>query len=269
MRRLLLPVPAVLALLLVPVACGSDDPTGPELGPADVVVLFVGNSLTYTNSLPAVVSTVAAAAGVDVAVSMVAQANFALEDHWWQGIAGAIQSVQPDIVVMQQGPSSLPENQAHLAAWTDSLTRVVREAGAEPALFMVWPSLPRFDFFDDVRDAYLWAAEGVDGTFIPAGEAFKVLYERQEPGLTPYGGDGFHPTVQGTVLSAMVIVGTLFDVGMTGLPAEMPASPRSGLKVSLSAHTAEVLQFLADSTVAAWRSPPPGVGPARAGRADR
>jgi len=253
MHRLPFPALALAALLVAPAGCGgSDDPTGPELGPADAVVLFVGNSLTYTNSLPGVVSTVAAAAGLDVAATGVAQANFSLEDHWWQGVEGAIRATEPDIVVMQQGPSSLPENQQHLAAWTDSLTRVVRSVGAEPALFMVWPSVARFGFFDDVRDAYLGAAEGVDGTFIPAGEAFKVLYERQEPGITPYGGDGFHPTVQGTVLSAMVIVATLFDVPMTGLPADMPASPRSGLDVSLTTNTAEILHFLADSTVAAW-----------------
>lgn len=252
MRRTPLHLLVPAALLLAPLACGSDGPTEPELGPADVVVLFIGNSLTYTNSLPAVVSTIAASAGIDVAAAGAAQPNFSLEDHWWQGIAGAIRSVQPDIVVMQQGPSSLPESQVHLAAWTDSLTRVIREVGAEPALFMVWPSLDRFSFFDDVRDAYAGAAEGVDGTFIPAGEAFKVLYQRQVSGVSPYGGDGFHPSVQGTVLSAMVIVGTLFDVPMTGLPEDMPASPRSGLSVSLTPSTAELFQFLADSTVAAW-----------------
>ncbi len=58
----------------------------------------------------------------------------------------------------------------------------------------------------------------------------------------------------------MVIVGTLFDVTLTGLPAHMPASPRSGLDVSLTPTSAELFQFLADSTVAAWRDAPAAAG---------
>lgn len=254
-RRRHLPALVFLAVLLaVPAACGGDGGgTGPGFEDADFTVLFVGNSLTYTNNLPGVVTTVAQAAGLDVAVPVVAAPNFALEDHWARGIALSIRQFSPDVVVMQQGPSSLPENQAHLAAWTDTLSRVVREVGAEPALLMVWPSLDRFFAFDEVRNAYRNAALGVDGTFVPAGEAFRVLHQRQEPGLPPYGADGFHPSAVGTVLTAMVVVGTLFDAPMTGLPPVMPAGRRNGVSVSLGAEAAGVLQALADSTVAAWR----------------
>ena len=217
-----------------------------------LTVLFVGNSLTFVNDLPGAVTTMAEAAGRDVAVAMVAHPNYALEDHWHRGIAAAIRELSPDVVVMQQGPSSLPGNQAHLAAWTDTLSRVVREVGAEPALLMVWPDLSRAFAFDAVRDGYRNAALGVGGTFIPAGEALRALHEGH-PDRSPFGGDGFHPNDTGTVLAAYVTVGTLLGVEVTGLPAEIPAGRRGGRPVALSVEDAAVLQTVADSVVAAWR----------------
>src|SRR5687768_2825792 len=70
-------------------------------------VLFVGNSLTYWNDLPAIVEALADSAKVKgLAWHMVAYPDFALEDHWAQGDAVAAISAGWDIVVLQQGPSS-------------------------------------------------------------------------------------------------------------------------------------------------------------------
>lgn len=44
-------------------------------------VLFVGNSYIYTNDLPEVVASVAAARGVEIIPGMLAEPNFAIEDH--------------------------------------------------------------------------------------------------------------------------------------------------------------------------------------------
>ena len=119
---------------------------------------------------------------------------------------------------MQQGPSSLPENQVFLANWADTLSRAVRAAGGEPALLMVWPSLDRAFAFDDVRDAYRNAAVGVGGAFIPAGEALRALHE-QGPDFTPFGADGFHPSDHGTILAAYVVAGTLFGDDVSSFDA--------------------------------------------------
>jgi hypothetical protein len=246
-------LPALLVLNVAVCGCRhGDSPTAPLLRDADHRVLFVGNSLTYTNDLPGAVATVADALGRDVAVASVAYPNFALEDHWHYGIADVITELAPDIVVMQQGPSSLPDNQLNLAAWSDSLSAAARRAGGEPALLMVWPSLSREFAFDDVRDAYHTAAEGVTGAFIPAGEAFRALHA-QHPELSPFGPDGFHPSDVGTVLAAYVAVGTLFGDAVTALPAELEPGPNGGRAISLDAEAAPILRAIADSVVAAWR----------------
>lgn len=85
-------------------------------------VLFVGNSLTATNDLPAVVATLARSSGRKLEYQTVAFGGYSLEDHWNQGDArAALASRKWDVVVMQQGPSALPEGQAHLREWASRL----------------------------------------------------------------------------------------------------------------------------------------------------
>ncbi|MDX1493814.1 MAG: hypothetical protein R3253_07145 [Longimicrobiales bacterium] len=222
----------------------------PTLGDADLRILFIGNSLTYSNDLPGAVATIAGALGRHVAVASVARPNFALEDHWYTGIGSVIDELRPDVVIMQQGPSSLESSRLHLIAWSDTLSRRVRAAGGEPMLLMVWPSVSRIDVFDDVRDSYQAAAQAVDGLFIPAGEGLRALYDQTS--LPPFGGDGFHPSPYGTLVAGYVVVGSLLGVPVRGLPARLEAA-NGGRPVSVDTEVADQLQAIADSVVSAWR----------------
>lgn len=210
-----------LALPLL--AClGLGDPTGPitlPLGPGKRV-LFIGNSLTYVNNLPAYLSAISAAAG-DTAYQtyMVAFPDFALEDHWNEGTAlRVLKGTEWDVVIMQQGPSSLPENQVFLRDWAVKFAPAIRAAGAEPALYMVWPSLSRAIDFPAVRTSYRNAATAVNGIFLPAGHAWELAWAR-DPSLALYGPDSFHPSQYGTLLAALTIYERLSGRSVVGLPA--------------------------------------------------
>ncbi len=48
-------------------------------------VLFVGNSLTHTNDLPAVVATLARGLGTEIEYETIAPGGVSLEDHWNAG----------------------------------------------------------------------------------------------------------------------------------------------------------------------------------------
>ncbi len=240
-----------VGLIVLMMSCGGGSSTEPTFdGDKDIRVLFVGNSLTYVNDLPGMVETISAVAGASVSTVTIAYANYALEDHWAAGIAERIRATRPTVVVMQQGPSSLPESRVNLVQWTDSVARVAREVGAVPALLMVWPEAARVYAFDAVRDSYRAAAEHVGGVFLPAGEAFRALYERY-PGFEPYGPDGFHPSELGSVVSAMVVVGVLTGKPLTGLPSVLDGG--SGMpRIVLSEEQARVLTSVADSVADAW-----------------
>ena len=240
--------------------CGFG-PVGPDPGDddfrpgeAEVRVLFLGNSLTYSNDLPAMVRTIAEAAGHTLTYASVARPNFSLEDHWNSTGREAVRVAEADVVVMQQGPSSLPESQEYLRTWTERFAPLIREAGGEPALYMVWPDDTRLFAFDDVRDSYQGAAEAVQGLFIPAGESWRRLWDA-DPDAPLYSADGFHPSRLGSEIAALTIFRMLFDEAVTGLPSRMePTTP--GLPViDLGSRAEAVLRAVEEAVAAASGSP--------------
>lgn len=251
-----------LALLATLVPGCSPSPSEPGLPDADVRIVFVGNSLTASYNLPGLVATIGKAQGRSVeAVGLVAP-NYSLEEHWRSGTAGRIRELRPDVVVFQQGPSSLPSSRQHLLAWTDSFATVVREVGATPAFLMVWPELARVEVLDAVRESYRAAAERAGGRFLPAGEAWRPLLSLSGPpaveGPDPYGPDGFHPSLEGSVLTAYVVVRGLFGVSVQGLPASMDPADGRNPPIELDPAVAALIQRLADEAVEAWPPTPTG-----------
>src|SRR5262249_58948959 len=103
--------------------------------------------------------------------------------------------------------------------------RLIRRAGARPALFMVWPSVSRHRDFGGVSDSYRLAAKDIGAILLPAGDAWRIV-EKKAPSIKLYSGDGLHPTAAGSYLVAAVIYAGLFGRDPAGLPA--PVTPPSG-----------------------------------------
>lgn len=236
---------ALFALLL---ACGGAGPTQVEGEDGGQGVLFVGNSLTYANDLPEMVRALALAAGDTLRVGMVASPDWSLEDHWNGGGARAEIRRGWDVVVLQQGPSALPESRALLIDYTRRFADEIRAAGATPALYAVWPSLSRSGDWDRAGESYRLAAEAVHGILLPAGEAWRTAW-RADPGLQLYAADGLHPSVAGTYTAALVIYARLLDRSPLGSPSTLTL--RSGAVVRIDPAVALVLQRAAAETVAA------------------
>jgi hypothetical protein len=152
---------------------------------------------------------------------MIARGGASLEDQWNRGEAlRRLRGERWDFVVLQQGPSSLPESRENLRDYTRRLAEPIRKAGARPALYMVWPSADRLAFFDAVRESYTLAAEDVDGMLIPAGEAWREVW-RRDPKVALLRRDGVHPTPAGSFTVALSIFGMLCGRSPVGLPARV------------------------------------------------
>ena len=205
----------LLRLLLVGAvgACGSTSGPLPDDG---LSVLFVGNSLTATNDLPGMVAALAGAAGIDrFRYDEVSLGGASLEDHWNDGGAvEAIEAARWDIVVLQQGPSSLESSRLNLIENAERFAEKIRARGARPALYMVWP--PVGGDWDAVTRSYTDAAVAVDGRLFPAGEALREIYTG-EPALPVFAADEFHPSRVGTYIAALVIIGALSERSTEGL----------------------------------------------------
>lgn len=205
-----------LLLVTIPLACrlGPSAPAPIDLGPADLRVLFIGNSLTYTNDLPGMTAYLSELEGRSFATATLALPDVSLEDHAQFGAFSIIRRERPDIVVLQQGPSSLPSSREHLVTWSQQYASVAAEGGGRAALLMVWPESFRTEAFDAVRDSYAAAAEAVDGPFIPAGESWRAAWAR-DADLQLYGFDGFHPSPLGTLAAALTVHMVLYELDET------------------------------------------------------
>jgi hypothetical protein len=235
----------LLAAVTLLAACGTSLGPDEDLEPnATFRILFIGNSLTYVNDLPGMVDALADSAGLEATyATAVAYPDFALEDHWNQGDARqALERGGWKYVVMQQGPSSLPESRVNLITWTERFAPEIRAQGATPALYTVWPSIARAADFDRAVESYRLAAEAVNGVWIPAGAAWLDLL-RADPTIPLYGSDGFHPSGAGTYLAAVTLIGRLYQRSAVGLPTRF--TYRSG-SVDLGATLGATLQQAAD-----------------------
>jgi len=193
-----------------------------------MAVLFIGNSLTAANDLPAMVGEIARSYGAPMAHETIALPDFSLEDHWQKGTATrAIGRGGWSTIVLQQGPSALPESRVLLRAFARKFDGEARRAGARTALYMVWPAAARKGDFDAVHQSYAAAADDVGGLFLPAGDAWRAAWRRDST-LALYGADNFHPTRLGSYLAALVVYAQL-----TGRkPADITRAPALSLLVS-------------------------------------
>src|SRR4249920_1677437 len=106
-------------------------------------ILFIGNSLTYTGDVPGRVAMLARAMGRSAEVDSVTGPGYGLEDHWREGKAQEAIRKGWDVVVLQQGSSSRYPDRTLLIDYARRFAKPIREAGAKPALYMVWPTSDR------------------------------------------------------------------------------------------------------------------------------
>lgn len=214
---------------------------GPASPPAQGLrVLFLGSSFTYNNDMPLTVQAFAQTVGESLDVAMVARGGASLEDQWKGGEAvRRIKEGGWSHVVLQQGPSSLPESRANMREYALKLAEPIRKVGARPALYMVWPGKSRLAWFDEVRTSYELTAEDVGGMLIPAGEAWRAVW-RRDPDFQLYRRDGEHPSPAASFLVALSIFGMLCGRSPVGLPARVRL--RNGSFAQVSPDAAPLLQ---------------------------
>lgn len=223
----------LLLLACIPTSVGPNPPVAPD--PDAKRVLFVGNSYTYVNDLPAVVQGLAAEAGHPVQVQTVASGGYLLQQH----AADAKTAGSPlhtalqaswDVVVLQEQSQTRGFDGAPLQASVDAAAQLAEHTGdASVVLFQTWgrrdgdPSnASRFPDFVTMQDRLDEGYARHPGPVIPVGEAWRSVHASNPTvfaGL--YAPDGSHPSPSGTWLAALVFLGELEHVA----PAEVTAPP--------------------------------------------
>lgn len=215
---------ALLAFTIPGIACAGPqapvEPLPPPGADESLRVLFIGNSLTYSNDLPGMLRELLRHEGIDAVTAALAEPDFGLEDHWERRTTHDRIAEGWDVVVMQQGPSAT-EGRPSLIEFAERFAGPIRDAGAIPALYMVWPAEVRSFDFQGVSDSYAAAADRIDGLLFPAGEAWLDARELDED-IALYGADRFHPSVLGSYLAALVMYEQLTGADARQLATSAP-----------------------------------------------
>jgi len=173
-------------------------------------ILFIGNSLTYTNDLPAMVVLLAKEKGIRLKAEVLAYPNYGLEDHWSNGnLQQLIPASQFDFVVLQQGPSSQSEGRAMLLDYGVRIKALCDTTKTRLAFFMVWPAFANLHTFEGVIKNYSDAATATNSLLCPVGAVWKKHFDETKD-YSYYGPDLFHPSQKGSEIAAKVIVDALF-----------------------------------------------------------
>jgi hypothetical protein len=235
--------PVISACLLS--ACLSGTPAGPQLLGEGTRILFIGNSLTYVNDVPGILQALADSAGGEkLAVASRTLPDYALIDHWTDGVA------QREIakggwgwVVMQQGwtPAGIYRDTLRLAA--RNFATEIRKIGAKGAMYQTWPPSNRRGDFAGSIESYRLAAEDIGGVLFPVASAWLSTWEK-DPGVQLYS-DGLHASVAGSYLAALVMYARIFERTPVGLPATVRT--HDGVTVRVDPSLALTLQEAAAS----------------------
>ncbi len=218
---------------------------------APIRVLFIGNSLTFVNSLPEMFAQLARSGGHEVEVDMSAQGGWTLSDHATSTMTlDKIKQRSWDFVVLQEQsviPSVADMRNEHMYPAVRLLDSTMMESGAVPILFMTWgyrdglPDLGYADFDDmqaELSSGYTDIADELDAMVAPVGIAWQNAVT-QDPQLGLWQMDGLHASREGTYLSACVFYALIFLQSPEGLNYE----------AGLSQETAQFLQAIAAETV--------------------
>jgi hypothetical protein len=224
----------------------APDVAAPDVAPAALRVLFVGNSYTFYNDLPALVSRMAAASaragsGPTIEAASVTVGGATMRSLWDAGDASRrVMAERWDAVVLQ-GQSVEPVlNAAEFRTYGARFGTLAETYRARPVYFATWPrragdalyaqgwsgGTPEV-FNTRLHTAYAQVAAQVMGTVAPVGNAWMAAL-RARPATPLYDADGSHPSPTGTWLAACVIYRALTGVAasaesesaVTGVAAE-------------------------------------------------
>ncbi len=192
-------------LVLWVVSCAPDLSPQDGTSDADASYLFVGNSLSYANDMPAMLVEIATAYDMNIKADCLCKPNYAIVDHYNEAELMVLLAAKGyDQVILQQGPSSQAFGRSVLLEYGPKIGKLAAEYQTSTAFYMVWPSKAYYNTFQGVINNYTEAARVSDADLFPVGQVWKD-YIAETGDESIYSFDDFHPSPKGSFLAAWVI----------------------------------------------------------------
>lgn len=167
-------------------------------------VLFIGNSFTFGEDLPALVEQLSSGEAPHIDSFMIAPGGVSLAWHAKNKPTRDILSERAWDFVVLQDCSGCP---LHYRDWFESgvtqMVTAVRAAGSHPILYMTWADIHQQHDMDVIAAEYERISKHLDVPLVPVGQAWRIAQE-QLPEVNLYSADGHHAGANGALLSAYV-----------------------------------------------------------------
>lgn len=225
-----------LLLTLLPAPPAPSSPTR---------VLFIGNSYTYSNDMPAILRSLAASAGYSLDFEMEVPDGASLEEHYRRGsVAIATREGAWDFVVLQEQSlrPAMPIRQVEreFFRYGELLGRQIKglHPGAKTILYVTWgrwhhtgalcetvPAACTYWGADSlITLRYRMLAGRMGAKLAPAGPAWRYV-QQHHPEIELFNPDAIHPSLEGSYLAACCLYAAIFDEGPEKLTYDYVLAP--------------------------------------------
>ena len=231
-------------------------------------VLFIGNSYTYFNNMPDLVTSIAISMGDYLSVEGSLIGGATLQSHSTNN--NTIQLISNgnwDYVVLQeqsQFPSfPLWQVEQDVFPYAAELNQLIKENNicAETVFFMTWgreegdqsnclnwPPVCTYEGMDDlIRERYITMANDNDALLSPVGAVWRYIRDLNYD-IQLYSSDGSHPSFEGSFIAAVCFYTTFFQKD----PEEIPWDQNIGISENTFSIIKEAVKTIVYDNIDQW-----------------
>ncbi|MBI9041830.1 hypothetical protein [Lutibacter sp.] len=175
-------------------------------------ILFVGNSYTYFENMPHMVSLISDNSKTKLVTKKSVVGGAKLSEHWLgqKGLKTQelIKKGKFDIVVLQEHSMGSIKEADSLVKYSKLFCNLIKENGAKPYLYMTWAREKVPQYQEEINKVYSYVADENDAMIVPVGKTWELAMELR-PNIKLFDDDGSHPNQLGAFLTACTFVGTI------------------------------------------------------------
>lgn len=195
-----------------------------------IKVLFVGNSFTYYNNLPQVVSAMAKSQNVNIDTKHSTVGGSSLENHWKNErgtqTRDMIEVEKWDYVVFNNHSVSSINSPDKFLEYSKKFADLVRSKGAEPIFMMTWAYKSNPLMLSEIEKMHKKLCEETNTNYIPGGPLFASSL-KYRPDIELFH-DDIHPSPNGTYLLGLALYKYFTGKTVTGIPGNVSTLDTNG-----------------------------------------
>lgn len=207
MKKLILKINLILILFLSLTSIAQEKKD-------TINVLFVGNSYTYFENMPQMVSLISDSTNTKLITKKSVVGGAKLSEHWLgkRGLKTTelIKNGKFDIVVLQEYSMGSIKEIDSFYKYSKLLCNLIKKNGAKPYLYMTWAREKVPQYQEEINKAYAEVAAENEAIIVPVGNAWKLAMQLR-PTINLFDNDGSHPNQLGAFLTACTFVGTILE----------------------------------------------------------